>query len=247
MLLFPTVMATKPAIWKGLRIIEENRCKSYKRKDYPYSQSIEKKIVKSMGNKIYCPYSGKIFKSIRQTDIEHIVSLSEAHDSGLCAASAKIKKSFASDMMNLTLADPVVNRNKKKGHDAGEWMPQNNRCWYANKIIEIKRAYGLGVNRKEFAALRKTISQCRSFAMVVSQKVADNSKDIDSSLVGPKVKKSKSGICHSMDSSPYYSRTKNFTPYSSLESCLESGGRCPKKDFRCYDQTPARSGASVEK
>ncbi|WNC70076.1 HNH endonuclease family protein [Thalassotalea nanhaiensis] len=41
------------------------------------------------------------------------------------------------------------------------------------------------------------------------------------------VKKSKSGICHSQESS-YYNRTKNFTAFDSLESCINSGGRLPK-------------------
>jgi len=45
---------------------------------------------------------------------------------------------------------------------------------------------------------------------------------------GPPVKKSKSGICHSK-SGAYYSRTKNYTPYNSMEACLmeaclKSGG-----------------------
>ena len=239
----PVATAKKPLVWKGIRIIEEHRCSPYKRRDYPYSQSIEKKIVKSMGNRIYCPYSGKFFKSTRQTDIEHIVSLSEAHDSGLCAASAKTKKKFASDMMNLTLADPPTNRHRKKGHDAGEWMPQNNKCWYANKIIEVKRAYGLGIDRKEFVALKKTVSGCRSFAMRVLQK----RKTTHASLAGPKVKKSKSGICHSTESSPHYAKTKNFTAYSSLKSCLNSGGRCPKRDTQCRARNPARRKASVDR
>ncbi len=44
----------------------------------------------------------------------------------------------------------------------------------------------------------------------------------------PPVKKSKSGICHSAGST-YYSRTKNFIPYESMEACLKSGGRRPKR------------------
>jgi len=40
------------------------------------------------------------------------------------------------------------------------------------------------------------------------------------------VKLSKSGICHSQ-SSAYYERTKSFTPYDSVEACLEHG-RLPK-------------------
>ena len=41
------------------------------------------------------------------------------------------------------------------------------------------------------------------------------------------IKKSKSGICHDASSS-YYERTKKFSPYDSLDDCLNSGGRLPK-------------------
>lgn len=41
------------------------------------------------------------------------------------------------------------------------------------------------------------------------------------------IKKSKSGICHDTSSS-YYERTKNYTPFNSLNDCLSSGGRLPK-------------------
>ncbi len=44
----------------------------------------------------------------------------------------------------------------------------------------------------------------------------------------PPVKKSKSGICHPKGGT-YYKRTKNYTPYSSMEACLKSGGRKPKR------------------
>lgn len=44
----------------------------------------------------------------------------------------------------------------------------------------------------------------------------------------PQVKNSKSGICHPKGSS-YYKRTKTFTPYKSMEACLKSGGRKPKR------------------
>ena len=47
----------------------------------------------------------------------------EAHDSGLCAASAATRVRFANDLLNLTLASPQVNR-QKSGKDAGVWMPK---------------------------------------------------------------------------------------------------------------------------
>ncbi|WP_425641387.1 HNH endonuclease family protein [Marinomonas gallaica] len=41
------------------------------------------------------------------------------------------------------------------------------------------------------------------------------------------VKQSKSGICHDASSS-YYSRTKIFTSFDTLEGCLAAGGKLPK-------------------
>lgn len=44
----------------------------------------------------------------------------------------------------------------------------------------------------------------------------------------PAVKKSDTGICH-QEGTNYYKNTKNFTPYDSMDDCLNSGGRLPKK------------------
>jgi endonuclease YncB( thermonuclease family) len=42
------------------------------------------------------------------------------------------------------------------------------------------------------------------------------------------VKKSTNDICHAPGTT-YYDRTKNFTPYETLEECLDSGGRMPER------------------
>ncbi len=61
----------------------ENLCSPYDSDSYPYSQSVEAQIVARMGVRIYGPYSGATLSSTRETDIEHILAKSEAHDSGL--------------------------------------------------------------------------------------------------------------------------------------------------------------------
>ncbi len=154
--------------WQGLRIEAENRCSPYVSKDYSYSQSVEPQIIRSIG-KIYGPYTGRCFASRYETDIEHIVARSEAHDSGLCAASRSVRRQFASDLLNLTLASPEVNRHSKVDHDAGEWLPELNQCWYASRIVAVKRKYGLSVDRREVTALQRILSQCSSVAMEVRE------------------------------------------------------------------------------
>jgi hypothetical protein len=55
------------------------------------------------------------------------------------------------------------------------------------------------------------------------------------------IKQSSSGICHSPASS-WYERTKNFTPFGSMDACLAAGGRLPKgatfkpEVFESYDE-----------
>ena len=229
--------------WRGLKIEKENRCSPYNRsEDYVYSQVIENQIVESLGNKIYSPYSGKFFKSQEETDIEHIVSLSEAHDSGLCSTDKKTKNRFASDIQNLTLASPTVNRDEKSGHDASGWLPEKNKCWFANRVIEVKKAYDLTVDSEELIALEKVISQCSSFKMVVFNEPSqqNNKQYTVTHLHEPNVKKSRSGICHWRESSPYYSMTKHYQPFQDVQSCLRSGGRCPKRDFKCQNSINER-------
>ena len=66
--------------WRGLAVAPEHRCASYDRADYPYPQSVEREIVASMGGRVYGPYTGRHYRSMRDTDIEHIVAVSEAQD-----------------------------------------------------------------------------------------------------------------------------------------------------------------------
>ena len=110
----------------------------------------------------YGPYTGTCFASARETDIEHIVAASEAHDSGLCAADSATKARFARDTLNLTLASPRVNRHQKGGKDAAEWVPARNRCWFAARVVDVRRVYGLTIDRREAAALDGSLAGCES-------------------------------------------------------------------------------------
>lgn len=156
--------------WRGLTLEPENRCTPYdKESQYPYPQSVEDIIVAGMGGQVYGPYTGRYFESDRETDIEHIVAASEGHDSGLCRASADIRRAFATDPLNLTLAAPAINRcgaEGKCGLDAGEWMPPKNQCWFANRVIEIKTKYNLSVDLSEAKSIDSVLASCSSTEMI---------------------------------------------------------------------------------
>lgn len=46
-----------------------------------------------------------------------------------------------------------MNRYRKRGKDAGEWIPDQKRYWFAVRVVEAKRACGLTVDRREAAIL----------------------------------------------------------------------------------------------
>ena len=117
----PSPTSTVPT-WRGLVVAPEHRCAPYDADDYPYSQGLEAQLVAQLGG-VYGPYTGRWFGNTDDTDIEHIVARSEAHDSGLCAADASKRRAFARDLRNLTLASPEVNRYQKSANDAAAWLP----------------------------------------------------------------------------------------------------------------------------
>ena len=156
---------TPPSGGLGVTIAPENRCSSYNADDYSYPQSVEPQIVAQQGGRIYGPYTGRYFASTGETDIEHIVARSEAHDSGLCAVDSAARKAFGRDLLNLTLASPSVNRHQKIAKDVAEWLPALNQCWYVNQVVLVKRKYNLTMNQAEASKAQQVLASCASTAM----------------------------------------------------------------------------------
>jgi len=168
-----SAMAVVAEEWRGLVVQPEHRCVPYNRQDYPYPPSVEDRIVAQMGGHVYEPYTGRTFDDTGQTDIEHIVATSEAHDSGLCAANMATRRAFARDILNLTLASPSVNRHQKRDHDAGEWLPQRNRCWFADRIVRVRQKYDLTIDRREAEVLEHILWGCVTVEMVFHESATE--------------------------------------------------------------------------
>ena len=58
-----------------------------------------------------------------------------------------------------------MNRNKRIGKDAAEWLPANNRCWFAARVVVVRRAYDLTIDRREAAVLELLLANCDSTDM----------------------------------------------------------------------------------
>lgn len=163
----PTAAADASSTYlQGITIAPENRCSTYDSDDYPYSQSVEQQIVAALDGRIYSPYTGEYFENTRETDIEHIVARSEAHDSGLCSADMQTRKGFSRDLANLTLASPSVNRHQKGAKDLADWLPEQNRCWYVNQVVVVKRKYSLTMDSGEAQKAVEILRGCTTVNMI---------------------------------------------------------------------------------
>ena len=145
--------------WRGLKMAPEHRCSAYDRDDYPYPQSVEPLIARRLGG-WWSPYDGTVFADGSQSDIEHIVAVSEAHDSGACRWGAARRREFARDLDNLTLATPQLNRHEKSAYDAADWLPEHNRCWFAGRVLAVRLEYDLTIDQREAAALDRVFAGC---------------------------------------------------------------------------------------
>ena len=162
-----TAPTPEPSVerWRGVTVAAEQRCAPYRSDEYAYPQPSRTISSQRLGG-IFSPYTNEVFHSNGDTDIEHVVARSEAHDSGLCRADAATKRAFSRDLLNLTLASPRVNRDQTGAKDAAEWQPDANQCWFA--ADRCGRAPGLPTNDRpvEADALDGILAGCSATEML---------------------------------------------------------------------------------
>ena len=106
-------------------------------------------------------YAGEGGLSAPRFDIDHIVSLKEAWQSGADEWSASDKDTFADDMLNLTAVTASSNRSKG-AKDASEWLPPepSGQCYLAIRVIQVKAKWNLSVNEDEYITLKELTESC---------------------------------------------------------------------------------------
>jgi hypothetical protein len=119
---------------------------------------------KVISGQLLDPLSGKtlIFSSSKSTvDIDHLVSLSNAWQTGAAYLDKKTRESLANDPLNLLAVDAKLNRQKGDG-DAATWLPplKSFRCEYVAIQVAVKAKYLLWVTSAEREAIIKVLDNC---------------------------------------------------------------------------------------
>lgn len=148
---------------------------------WEHSRKQEWTVINSGGTcilleaEVYFPYLDE-WRTVRPSgiDVDHRVSLAEAHRSGGWRWNFSRRREFANDPGNLVPTLRSTNRAKADTDPGGEsgfegarrraWWPTANRCEYAKAWRETKRAYGLAEDDLERAAIEAALRRCATDA-----------------------------------------------------------------------------------
>ncbi len=112
-------------------------------------------------------YSGESINFLRgnitsmEVQIDHVVALSNAWQTGAFKLTAEQRKALANDPMNLFAVKGRLNSQKGDG-DAATWLPplKSFRCVYVAQQIAVKAKYSLWVVPPEKAAMLSILAKC---------------------------------------------------------------------------------------
>ncbi len=121
---------------------------------------------KVIAGKLLDPFSNKeiifdLSQSSSNIDIDHVVALSNAWQTGGFQLTTLQRTNFANDPLNLIAVDFRLNRQKGDG-DAATWLPpyKSYRCTYVARQVLVKEKYRLWVTPPEKAAISRLLDSC---------------------------------------------------------------------------------------
>jgi hypothetical protein len=111
----------------------------------------------------YSVYDGATWTAASDLDIDHLVPLAEAWDSGASAWTTAQRQAFANDLTRPQLIAVTDNVNQAKSdQDPAEWMPPvtSYACTYVRAWVQVKYYYDLSVDTAEKTKLTSVLSGC---------------------------------------------------------------------------------------
>ena len=115
-------------------------------------------------------------------DVDHIVALAEAWDSGASTWTTGEREQFANDFENVWLMTDNLNASKGD-QDAAEWLPPYGPvvCDYVEVYVQVKVAYDLTVDQAELDALLDAAGDCDSTSQPTGEPSDPPGEDLDCS------------------------------------------------------------------
>ena len=125
------------------------------------------------GGSWYSYYDRRTWTDSGRIDIDHMVPLAEAWDSGARSWTAADRERYANDLGNyrsLVGVTDTVNQ-QKSDQDPGTWLPQYFKCRYLRDFVAVKIRWRLSVNATERAAMVTLGNQCDNTTITVRRAI----------------------------------------------------------------------------
>ena len=110
----------------------------------------------------YSVYDGAKLNDRGDVDIDHVVALKEAWDSGAWAWSDSQRKAYANDLTDSRTLIAVRDRinASKSDKDPSNWMPPLRSYWcsYLGDWISVKARWGLSMDQSEFGRVKNLLN-----------------------------------------------------------------------------------------
>ncbi|MCW2759758.1 MAG: endonuclease [Nocardioidaceae bacterium] len=122
------------------------------------------------GGRWYSCYDGTSVTAAGDLDIDHVVPLAEAWDSGAGGWTAARREAYANDLADShTLVGVTASLNRSKGdQDVAEWLPPINHCRYIKDWVTAKIRWGLTQDAAEKTALEQDAAGCADSTITVT-------------------------------------------------------------------------------
>ncbi len=106
-------------------------------------------------------------------DIDHMVPLAEAWDSGARNWTAAQREAYANDLGDSrSLVGVTDSVNTSKGDkDIAEWLPTYDRCRYLREFVAVKIRWRLTVNSGEKTAMQNLAAGCTNVTITVTRAI----------------------------------------------------------------------------
>jgi hypothetical protein len=129
----------------------------------------------------YDPFTDTTFSTASRLDVDHMVPLKEAHESGAYLWSSSKKKEFANELSpSETLIAVSGSANRSKGsRDPAEWLPTNTsyHTTYATNWASIKVKWELTADAEEIATLKSLLGSSATLPIQADETLCTGSVD----------------------------------------------------------------------
>ncbi|MET8771111.1 HNH endonuclease family protein [Streptomyces sp. NPDC004658] len=124
------------------------------------------------GGAWFSPYDDRFIQGPGGLDIDHLVPLAEAWDSGASTWSAKEREAYANDLGDdrALIAVSAASNRSKADQDPSTWLPPavGYRCQYVTDWVADKMRWGLSIDADEKLAIAEVLGNCPNVPVTVT-------------------------------------------------------------------------------